>query len=84
MIADFALAVVFIVGFASIGITALIVGCYAIDQAREALRERRDHRRRIANETVAEAQARARAEARRDADIAAARKRHPSGRGLEK
>ena len=82
MIADFALAVVFIVGFASIGITALIVGCYAIDQAWDSWRKRVELRERIAialaNETVEQAQARARAEARRDAEIAAARKRHPS------
>jgi hypothetical protein len=80
MIADIALAIVFIVGFASIGITALIVGCYGIDQARQSWTERRDQRRIIANETVAEAQARARSEARRDADIVAAQERHPSGR----
>lgn len=85
MIADIALAIVFLVGFASIGITALIVGCYGIDQARQSWTERRDQRRIIANETVAEAQARARSEARRDAasGVTAARLRHPSTRAKE-
>ena len=59
MIADVALAVVFVVGFFSLGVTALLVAAYSIDRLRKALAERRARR----TETVAEAQARARREA---------------------